>query len=153
MSKLDARSLDHKTREAIRFRAFQMAQAGQSPETGVKALGFSRQRIYEWLARFQEGGIEALRFKGISGKKPKLSGADLRKLRRIFTEENRRQLKFDFALWTRAMIRKVTMEEFQVILSESQVGRLLHTMGMSPQRPLYRAYQKDSERLERWLKE
>jgi len=153
MSKLDGRKLDHKTREAIRIRAVQMVESGESPEAVVKALGFSRGRIYEWLARYHEGGIEALRFKGIPGKKPKLSGGDLEKLARIITEKNPRQLKFEFALWTRAMVRKLIMDEFGVILSESQVGRLLHKMGMSPQKPLYRAWQRDPERVQRWLDE
>ncbi|HSH70986.1 MAG TPA: IS630 family transposase [Deferrisomatales bacterium] len=153
MSQLDGRKLDHKTREAIRIRAVQRVEAGESPEVVVKALGFSRARIYEWLARYQEGGIEALRFKGIPGKKPKLSGADLRKLARIITEKDPRQLKFEFALWTRAMVRKLIMDEFGVILSESQVGRLLHTMGMSPQKPLHRAWQRDPERVQHWLDE
>jgi len=153
MSKLDGRKLDHKTREAIRIRAVQMVAAGESPEVVVKALGFSRGRIYEWLARYQEGGIDALRFKGIPGKRPKLSGSDLRKLARIITDKNPRQLKFEFALWTRAMVRKVIPDEFGVILSESQVGRLLHKMGMSPQKPLHRAWQRDPERVQRWLDE
>ena len=153
MSQLDGRKLDHKTREAIRIRAVQRVEAGECPEVVVKALGFSRARIYEWLARYQEGGIEALRFKGIPGKKPKLSGADLRKLARIITEKNPRQLKFEFALWTRAMVRKLIMDEFGVILSESQVGRLLHKMGMSPQKPLHRAWQRDPARVQQWLDE
>jgi transposase len=153
MSKFDGRKLDHKTREAIRIRAVQMVEAGESPEVVVKALGFSRGRIYEWLARYQEGGLEALRFKGIPGKKPQLSAADLKKLARIITDKNPRQLKFGFALWTRDMIRQLILDEFGVSLSVSQVGRLLHQMGMSPQRPLYRAYQQDPERVERWMKE
>jgi len=153
MSKLDGRKLDHKTREAIRVRAVRMVEAGQSPEVVVKALGFSRGRIYEWLARYQAGGIEALRFKGIPGKKPKLSAADLQKLVRIITDKNPRQLKFEFALWTRAMVRKLIMDEFGVILSESPVGRLLRKMGMTPQRPVYRAYQQDAERVRRWREE
>ena len=153
MSKLDGRKLDHKTREAIRIRAVQMVEAGESPEVVVKALGFSRGRIYEWLARYQEGGLDALRFKGIPGKKPKLSGSDLKKLARIIPDKNPRQLKFEFALWTRAMVRKVILDEFGVILSESQVGRLLHKMGMSPQKPLHRAWQRDPDRVQRWLDE
>jgi transposase len=153
MSKLDGRKLDHKTREAIRIRAVQMVEAGESPEVVVKALGFSRARIYEWLARYREGGIEALRFKGIPGKKPKLSEGDLKKLARIITDKNPRQLKFEFALWTRSMVRKVIMDEFGVILSEAQVGRLLHKMGMSPQKPLHRAWQRDPQRVQRWLDE
>lgn len=153
MSKFDGRKLDHKTREAIRIRAVQMVEAGESPEVVIKALGFSRARIYEWIARYQEGGIEALRFKGIPGKTPKLSGADLKRLARIITEKNPRQLKFEFALWTRAMVRKLILDEFGVILSESQVGRLLRKMGMSPQKPLHRAWQRDPERVQRWLDE
>jgi len=74
----------------------QMVEAGESPEVVVKALGFSRGRIYEWLARYREGGLEALRFKGIPGKRPQLSGADLKKLARIITDQNPRQLKFGF---------------------------------------------------------
>jgi len=153
MSKLDGRKLDHKTREAIRIRAVQMVEAGESPEVVVKALGFSRARIYEWLARYREGGIEALRFKGIPGKQPQLSGADLQKLARIITDKNPRQLQFEFALWTRAMVRKLILDEFGVDLSESQVGRLLHQLGMSPQKPLHRAWQRDPERVQRWLDE
>lgn len=151
MSNLDGRKLDHKTREAIRIRAVQMVEAGESPETVIKALGFSRSRIYEWLARYREGGIEALRFKGIPGKKPKLSAADLKKLARIITDKNPLQLKFEFALWTRAMVRKLIMDKFCVSLSESQVGRLLHKMGMSPQKPLHRAWQRDPQQVKQWL--
>ena len=153
MSKLDGRKLDHRTREAIRIRAVQMVEAGESPETVVKALGFSRGRIYEWLARYRKGGIEALRFQGIPGKTPKLSAVDLKKLARLITDKNPRQLKFEFALWTRDMIRQLIWDEFGVELSVSQVGRVLHQMGMSPQRPMYRAYQQDPERVKRWLQE
>jgi transposase len=59
--KQDARKLDHKTLEEIRLRAVQQVQAGQSPEVVVKALGFSRACIYQWLAWYREGGWEALR--------------------------------------------------------------------------------------------
>ena len=47
-----------------------------------------------------------------------------------------RQLQFDFALWTTAMIRELIRREFGVGLSAVSVGRLLAKMGMSPQRPL-----------------
>lgn len=153
MEKLDGRKLDHRTREAIRIRAVQRIQAGESPEVVIKALGFNRSVVYSWLKRFQRDGVEGLKFKGIPGKKPKLTKEQLRKLCRIITDKNPRQLKFEFALWTRAMVRKLIMNEFGAILSESQVGRLLRQMDMSPQRPLHRATQRDPERVESWIKE
>jgi transposase len=153
MEKLDGRKLDHKTREAIRIRAIQMIESGESPEVVVKTLGFHRSCVYAWLALYSQGGIEALKFKGIPGRQPSLSGEQLKKLYSIIAEKNPLQLKFELALWTRSMVRRVIIDRFKVTLSESQVGRLLRQMGMSPQRPLHRAYQRDPERVAKWLNE
>ena len=46
MKKLDARQLDHKTREEIRIRAVQRVLDGESPEQVIKALGHHRSNIY-----------------------------------------------------------------------------------------------------------
>ena len=56
-----------------------------------------------------------------------------------------RQLEFDFGLWTRKIIRELIRREFGVKLSEVQVDRLLFKIGLSPQRPLYHAYQQDPD--------
>ena len=47
-------------------------------------------------------------------------------------------------------MREVIRREFEVALSAVSVGRLLRTIGLSPQRPLFRAYQQDPEAVERW---
>jgi transposase len=51
------------------------------------------------------------------------------------------------------MVRQVIRREFKVALSVVSVGRLLRTMGLSPQRPLYRAYQQNPEAVQRWKQE
>ena len=66
--KSDARKLDHQTLEAIRMRAVEQVQAGESPEAVIKALGFSRACIYQWLAWYREGGWEALRAQPLAGR-------------------------------------------------------------------------------------
>ena len=48
-----------------------------------------------------------------------------------------RQLRFEFALWTREMVRELVRRQFGVGLSAVSVGRLLARMGLSPQRPAY----------------
>lgn len=153
MKTIDNRKLGRKALEAIRIRAVQQVEAGESPEDVIRTLGFSRPRIYEWLAAYREGGVEALRAKPAPGRPRKLSGSQLAKLYRIVTTKNPLQLKFTFALWTRDMVRTLIREEFGVRLSEVSVGRLLRKLGLSPQRPLHRAYQQDPERVQQWKRE
>ena len=62
-------------------------------------------------------------------------------------------MQFEFALWTREMVREVIRREFGVALSVVSVGRLLRKLGMSPQRPLHRAYQQNPEAVNRWKRE
>jgi hypothetical protein len=56
-------------------------------------------------------------------------------------------------LWTRAMVRELIRREFGVRLSEVSVGRLLCKLGLSPQPPLYRAYQQNPQAVARWKAE
>ena len=153
MKSIDNRQLGRKALEAIRIRAVQRVEAGESPEDVIRTLGFSRPRIYEWLAAYREGGIEALRAKPAPGRPPKLTGSQLARLCRLITTKNPLQLKFTFALWTRDMVRTLIREQMGVRLSEISVGRLLRKLGLSPQRPLHRAYQQDPEAVQRWKRE
>jgi len=153
MERRDGRSLSHQTLEELRIRAVQQVEAGASPEAVIQTLGFSRPRIYEWLARYREGGIDALKAKAIPGRPPRLKGRQLQWLYRAITEKDPRQFRFEFALWTVGMIRLLIRRQFGVRLSEVSVGRLLKKLGLSPQRPLRRAYQQDPEAVRRWLEE
>ncbi len=51
------------------------------------------------------------------------------------------------------MVRELICREFAVRLSEVSVGRLLRKLGLSPQRPLCRAYQQNAEAVARWKQE
>jgi transposase len=95
-----------------------------------------------------------LRAKPVPGPKPKpkLGGKALDWLYRTITLSDPQQFKFEFALWTRAMVRSLIRERFNVALSEVSVGRLLRKLGLSPQRPLIRAYQRDPELVSDWIK-
>ncbi|MDY6799235.1 MAG: IS630 family transposase [Pseudomonadota bacterium] len=150
MRRDDGRKLDHKTLEAIRVRAVKRVMDGESPEVVIKALGMSRARIYEWLAAYREGGFDALKAKKISGRPKKLSGDQIRELYTWITTFTPDQLKFDFALWTRGRMRELIRQEFNVRLSDVSVGRLLRNLGLTPQKPLHRAYQQKPEAVKQW---
>lgn len=149
--KLDARKLDRKALEAIRIRAVQRVQAGESPEVVIAALGFTRCCIYNWLSMYRAGGWDALKARKAPGRARRLTGRDVRWIYRTVTGKNPLQLGFAFALWTRAMIRALILKHCGVRLSLTSVGRLLAQLGLSCQRPLWRAYQQDRSRVERWL--
>ena len=151
--KIDARTLKHSTREELRIMAIKRVEAGESPEEVIKGYGFHRSSIYNWIARYREGGYEALKTKKITGRPPKLSGTQLQQLYKIITTNNPLQLQFEFALWTREMISELIKDKFGIKLSVVSVGRLLKKMGLSPQKPLRRAYQQNEKLVDKWLQE
>jgi transposase len=152
MNKFDGRKLDHKTREAIRKRAVQRILDGESPEVIAKTLGYHRSAVYQWLKRYAEGGIEGLAYRKIPGAPSKLSPSQKKKIFNMVTTKHPEQLKFPFALWTLAMVRRLIVDQFGVALSEVSVGRLLKELGLSPQKPLRRAWQQDQTKVDFWLK-
>jgi transposase len=117
MFKRDGRQLSHATLEELRIRAVQQAEAGESPEQVVTALGFSRARIYEWLALYRECGVDALKARPIPGRPMKLDAKAVEWIYKTVTTRNPLQMKFEFALWTREMVRQLIRERFSVRLS------------------------------------
>jgi transposase len=149
----DGRKLDHRTLEAMRLRAVAAVQAGSHPEVVAASLGMHRKTVYGWLAKYREGGDAALQARPVPGRRPKLTGEQMRRLYALVTGADPRQLQFEFALWTRDMVRTLIRREFGVALSAVSVGRLLRNLGLSPQRPLWRAWQADPEQVDRWKTE
>ncbi|RPI92193.1 MAG: IS630 family transposase, partial [Chloroflexi bacterium] len=150
MKRRDARALDHKTLEEIRIRAVERVQAGESPEVVIQALGFTRSCIYTWLARYRGGGWGALKARALKGRPLKIQPTQMGWLYRTVTGKCPLQFRFEFALWTREMIRVLLRERFQLQLSLASVGRLLKQLGLTCQRPLFRAMEQDPERVRRW---
>lgn len=153
MKPRDGRALDHKTLEEMRIRAVERVQAGESPEVVIRALGFTRSCIYAWLARYRAGGFGALKARALKGRPLKVQAAQMRWLYRTITGKSPLQFRFEFALWTREIIRVLLREQFQLHLSLASVGRLLKQLGLSCQRPLFRAMEQDPQRVRQWLEE
>jgi transposase len=151
--KSDARRLTHQTLTELRTRAVQSVQSGESPETVAKVFGVNRVTVYGWLARYRHGGWGALDAKKRGGRPPKLPAKALRWVYRTVTRKNPLQLQFTFALWTANMVGAVIHREFGIKLSKASVCRLLHQLGLTPQRPVWRAYQQQPAAVRQWLDE
>ena len=152
MRKNDTRHLKHTELTELRKRGVSAVQDGQPAALVAKVLGVQRSTLFGWLARYRRGGWDALDARKRGGRSPKLTA---RMLAWIYDTviKDPRQIKFPFALWTSLMVAEVIWRQFHIRLSKASVCRLLNQLGLSPQRPLWRAFQQDPERVEKWVKE
>jgi transposase len=150
---MDARRLTHNLLTELRKRGVTSVQDGQSPELVAKALGINRATMYGWLARYRSGGWAALDARKRGGRKAKLDAKAIRCVYNTVTMKNPLQLKFTFALWTAKMVGQFIFQRFGIKLSKASVCRLLAQLGLTPQRPVWRAYQQRPEQVQKWLNE
>jgi transposase len=80
------------------------------------------------------GGWDRLDARKRGGRPPKLDGTALRWIYNTVADKN-----------------PLIAERFKVNLSHSSVCRLLDELGLSAQRPPWRAYQQEPEAVKRWL--
>jgi transposase len=153
MEKQDARKLTHKGLTELRRRAVTAVQNGESPEVVARVMGVSRGAMYGWLARYRDGGWGGLDARKRGGRRRKLDARALRWIYDTVTMKSPLQVKFPFALWTAPMVATIIYRRFGVRLSRSSVSRLLNQLGLSAQRPMWRAYQQDPEAVDSWTQE
>jgi transposase len=149
----DARRLSHDKLTDLRRRGVAAVQAGESPEQVARVLGVHRTSVYGWLSRNRDGGWHRLDARKRGGRKPKLDGKAMAWVYKTVTTGNPQQYKFRFALWTSHMVGVLIQRRFGIRLSRASVCRLLNQLGLSAQRPLWRAYQQDPATVQRWLRE
>jgi transposase len=117
--------------------------------------GFSRSVIYRWLkaAKGRGKGLRTLASRKGTGRPRKLTAEQERQVFRWINGKNPRQYPLDGVLWSRAIVRELIQRELGVSLSLASVGSLLARLGLTPQKPLQRAYQRNPEAIERWKRE
>ena len=150
--KRDGRKLDHKTLEEIRRMAVQRVWDGEKPSVVIASYGFSRQIIYKWLreARGKGRGLRTLISRKGTGRPRTLTPKQEQQLFRWINGKDPRQHGFDFGMWTRLIVRKLIADKFEANLGLTAVGKLLAKLGLTPQKPLKRAYERDPVAIEAW---
>jgi transposase len=153
--KRDGRTLDHKTLEEIRRMAVKRVWEGEKPSAVIASYGFCRQIIYKWLreAKARGRGLRGLCSRKGTGRPRTLTVKQEQQLFRWINGKDPRQHGFDFGLWTRLVVRKLIADKFGANLGITAVGKLLAKLGLTPQKPLKRAYERDPEAIEAWKHE
>jgi transposase len=150
---IDGRKLGREAQERIRILAVRRVRAGERPSSVMKSYGLCRTTIYRWLRKARSGGEQRLRARKATGRPRRLTAAQEARVQRWLNGKDPRQYGFDFGLWTRRLVGQLVEERFDVKLSVTSIGRLLWRMGISPQKPLRRAYERDPVAVTKWVKE
>jgi len=153
--KRDGRSFDHRTLEAIRLMAVERVLAGEPASAVIASYGFNRTTIYKWIKAVSRRGIgvEALRARRAAGRPRSLTPRQEQQVFHWVNGKDPRQYGLDFGLWTRRVVADLIDRKFGIRLGLTAVGELLAKLGLTPQKPLQRAYQRDPEAIERWRRE
>lgn len=152
--KTDARKLDVATQTHLRRSVVQAVRGGMSQTQAAQVFGASLRAVNKWMALDRAGGLRALRprRRGRRAGDGRLKPAQAARIRQLIIDSLPDQLKLPFYLWTRAAVVNLIEREYGITVSLTTVGRYLNGWGMSPQKPVRRAYERDAAAISRWLR-
>lgn len=153
MSKVDGRKVPHEVREALRIEAIQQWLAGVKVKSLSEEYGTDKSCIYRWIGRYRKGGMEALKTRPIAhSKNAKLTPEQLDELVKIILTKDPTLYGFYKALWSRDILAAVIKTEFGVTMHPATVSKMLRRIGLTPQRPVRKAWQQDEKKSSRVLR-
>ena len=115
------------------------------------AVGVSRQSVSKWK---KLAGARGAKAKALSAKPQhvptcRLSTSQQAQLRRLL-QAGPRSCGFGSDLWTLARVAELVKRRFGVSYNPSHLGRLLHALGLSCQKPKRRSKEQDPEAVAAW---
>jgi transposase len=152
--KNDFRKLDQKSQEKLRIQAVKMVKNGKTHLEVAEFLGIKRQVVSKWWLIYKKGGISGLKMKSRAKKtdSSKVNERQAKAVRKIVLEKTPDQLQFGFMLWTREAVRMTLKKLYNIKIGLSAVGRLLKKLGLTPQKPIKKAYEQSSRKVKEWLR-
>ena len=122
-------------------------------ECSGERFAVSLRAVNKWMAATC-GGLRALKSRR-RGRRPagRLDSTQSARIRGLIVSKMPDQLKLPFYLWTRAGVATLIEREYGMAVSLTTVGRYLRAWGMTPQKPVRRAYERNDSAIKRWLVE
>jgi transposase len=155
MQARDFRSIGRAAQEELRRRAlFLIDQEGLSQGQAAQMVGVHRQTVNTWLKRYrQQGESGVLDGRRVSPRRGKgaLSAEEAGQVRAWIVEQTPDQLGLPFALWTSRAVRELIERRLAKRLGLTAVQLYLQRWGLTPQKPLARAKERQPAAIAAWL--
>ncbi len=135
--------------EARRLRAAVLLGRGKGTNEVARLLGVTSSCVSKWKKMLRKRGPDGLRAKPLPGRKARLNAAQKRRLVAAI-KRGAVAAGYDSDLWTCRRVRDLIGRTFGVWYDLNHVGRILHALGFSVQKPEARARERDEKAIERW---
>lgn len=137
--------------ERRRQRAIALLKEGYQPVDIATMLSVDRRSVRRWKATYHNEGEKGIHAKPASGRPPKLDRDDIKKLEKALLKGSK-AAGFPTDLWTCPRVVYLIHTLFGIRYHVDHVGRILHALGWSPQRPERRAMERNEKRIKQWVK-
>lgn len=138
--------------ERRRRRALELLDEGHSLNEVGRIVGCAASSVMRWRNARKKGGERALKVKSSPGRPPRLGPRQRRELVRLLLQGAMAH-GYRTELWTTARIAELIEKKFGVHYHRDHVGRLMHSLNWSHQKPTRRATERKEEEIERWKRE
>lgn len=152
--KEDLRTISPDAHYQLRRQVVRLKERGRSSSEISEITGLTRQSVSATWRRYREGGLAAIKPKARGrslGEKRWLSVEQEKEVQLLMVDHTPEQLKFKFALWTRAAVKAVIRKRFGIDLPIRTVGEYLKRWGFTAQKPTKRAYEQNPVAVSNWL--
>ena len=136
-------------KEWRRLRAWELHEQGWTGRAIAAALGVTPGAVSQWLKRAREQGVAALRRRPPPGATPKLT-AEQRAQVPALLARGAEAFGFIGDVWTTKRVAAVIKREWGVRYHPAHVSRLVRSLGLSLQRPVRRASQRNEAAIAAW---
>lgn len=135
--------------ERRRLRPVALIQEGHSLNEVARRIGCNASSAMRWRDAFRRGGKRALRPKPIPGRPPRLTRRQKVHLLRCLLQGPLAH-GYQTDIWTTLRIAELIRSQFGIQYHRDHVGRLLHALNWTCQKPEKRATQRDEAAIEAW---
>lgn len=118
----------------------------------ARAVGVDPRSVRRWKRDLRLGGRAALRAVPASGRPPRLSPGQRQRLEKHLLK-GAQAAGFATDLWTCPRVAEHIARTFDIRYHVDHIGRLLHQMNWSPQKPARKAVERDEEGIAQWVKQ
>jgi len=132
-----------------RKRALALLDTGQTLNEVARQIGCNASSVMRWRDARRRRGEKGLEVRFSPGRPRRLDRKQQQRLIRMLLKGAQAQ-GYRTELWTTARIAEVIRRELGVEYHRDHVGRLMHRMGWSPQKPERRAVERDEAAIRRW---
>ena len=135
--------------EARRRRAAEFLRERMTPAEVARLVGASLSSVKRWKKALELEGEAALAAKPHAGPAPRLSCDQKQELVAIL-KQGPLAAGFKTDLWTCRRVAEVVKKNFKVVYHPDHLGRILHELGFSPQKPRVVARERDEKAIAHW---